>query len=45
VYFVSAFAIKDDDTNESKLEQLDSDLKEMKKMILDQYKQMNEIQY
>jgi len=34
VYFVSAFTIKDDDTKEGKLEQMESDLKEMKKLIL-----------
>lgn len=45
VYFVAAFAIKDEDDKETKLDNMESELKEMRTMILNQYQQMSDIQY
>ena len=45
VYFVSAFAIKDDDDKEGKLENVEAEIRDIRKLILDQHKQMSDIQY
>lgn len=45
VYFISAFAVSEDDKKEDKIDILEQQMSDMSKILVNLYKQQNEMQY